>query len=226
MSATNAEAVGRVPVFPLPEAVLFPRQVLPLHIFEPRYRVMVTDALAGAKLIAVALLKHNYESEYFTSHAPIHRLVGLGRIIASERLEGGKFNILLRGEARAEVAEEFPGRPYRWARVKRVEPGDSAPAAIRAELRRELCEAIHAHLAAEAEICDHYLQLFETPLPLGELTDLIAGGLPVVGEVRQCLLAELDTCTRAKMLLEHIHTLASVTRRARNIERCRDWKLN
>jgi Lon protease-like protein len=226
VSETNAEAVQRVPVFPLPEAVLFPRQVLPLHIFEPRYRVMVTDALAGARLIAVALLKPNYESQYFTSHAPIHRLVGLGRIIASEKLEGGKFNILLRGEARAEVAEEFPGRPYRWARLKQVESGCNSGAATREELRRELCEAIHAHLAAEAEICDHYLRLFETPLPLGELTDLIAGGLPVVGELRQCLLAELDTCTRAKMLLEHIHTLASVTRRARDVDQRRDWKLN
>jgi Lon protease-like protein len=111
-----------VPVFPLPEVVLFPRQILPLHVFEPRYRAMVADALEGERTIAIALLKPEYEPDYFTPHAPIHTLVGVGRIIASERLEEGKYNILLRGRTRAKIVDEIAGRPYRVARIEPVQP--------------------------------------------------------------------------------------------------------
>jgi Lon protease-like protein len=215
-----------VPVFPLPEAVLFPRQVLPLHIFEPRYRTMVADALAGEKAIAIALLKPKYERYYFTSRAPIHPLVGVGRIVAAEKLDDGKFNILLRGEARATVLEELAGRPYRLARIQTVESSCNSSPAIRAQLRRDLLEAIRQQLATEADACGHYLHLFEAPLSLGELADLIAGRLPVAGELRQRLLAEVEACARVKMLLGHIHTLGTVARNARRADQRTKWKLN
>lgn len=215
-----------VPVFPLPEAVLFPRQVLPLHVFEPRYRTMVADAIAGERFVATALLKPEYEPQYFTLHAPIHRLVGVGRIIAAEELDGGKYNILLRGEARARLLEELPGRPYRFARIQILQPHCNASPETRAELRRELYAAIRQYVATDGDSCEQHLRLFDTQLSLGELADLIAGGLPVVGELRQCLLAELKTCPRTKMLLEQIRTLGSVARRARSIDQAASWKLN
>jgi Lon protease-like protein len=215
-----------VPVFPLPEVVLFPRQVLPLHIFEPRYRAMVSDALTGERAIAIALLKPDYEADYFTSHAPIHTLVGVGRIIASEKLDDGKYNILLRGEARAKIVEELPGRPYRLARVETILPRCGASAEARRQLRCELFDAIRQHLGSAAECGEHCLQLFETPLSLGELTDLIAGWLGVAGELRQFLLAELETCARARFLLEQLRTIGLVTHRARHVEQHAEWQRN
>ncbi len=226
MNEAPAKVPELVPVFPLPEAVLFPRQVLPLHIFEPRYRAMVADALSGERMIAIALLKPNYEPHYFTSRAPIHRLVGVGRIIAAEKLDNGKLNIMLRGEARANLLEELPGRPYRIARIQAVESCCNSSPAIRAQLRRELSEAVRQHLPKMDDACEQYLQLFEAPLSLGELADLIAGGLPIVGELRQGLLAELEACNRVRMLLAHVHTLAAVARGARSTNQRTPWKLN
>jgi len=215
-----------VPVFPLPEVVLFPRQVLPLHIFEPRYRAMVADALSGERVIAIALLKPDYEPHYFTSYAPIHAVVGVGRIIASEKLDGDKYNILLRGETRATIVEEFQNRPYRLARISTAQPRCDVPTEVRRQLRRELFDAIGQHLATEAECGEQYLQLFEAPLSLGELADLIAGGLPVAAELRQYLLAELESSARARFVLEQLHTLGSVTLHARRVEQHAEWQRN
>jgi Lon protease-like protein len=215
-----------VPVFPLPEVVLFPRQVLPLHVFEPRYRAMAADALAGERAIALALLKPGYEEHYFTAHAPIHKLVGVGRIIASEKLDEGKYNILLRGETRAAIVEELPGRPYRLARVEPVAGRCEASPEARRQLRCELYDAVRQHVGGEAECGEQYLKLFEAPLSLGELTDLIASGLPVVGELRQNLLTELDSGTRTRLLLEQLRTLCLTIGRARRIEQHTEWQLN
>jgi Lon protease-like protein len=226
VNESPAKVPELVPVFPLPEAVLFPRQVLPLHIFEPRYRAMVADALAGERMIAIALLKPNYEPHYFTARAPIHRLVGVGRIIAAEKLDDGKCNILLRGEARANLVDELPGHPYRIARIQTVESCCNSSPAIRAQLRRQLFEAVRQHLATEDGACEHYLQLFTAPLSLGELADLIAGALPIVGELQHGLLAELEACARVRMLLAHVHTLGAVTRDAYKPSRRTPWKLN
>src|SRR5436305_10266267 len=78
-----------VPLFPLPNVVLFPRAVLPLHIFEERYKVMTADALAGDKLIAMALLRTGWEKNYY-GKAAIERVVCLGQILTHEQLDDGK----------------------------------------------------------------------------------------------------------------------------------------
>src|SRR5262245_53659368 len=96
---------GSAPVFPLPNVVLFPHVALPLHIFEPRYREMIADALEGERLIAMALLKPGWE-ELYEEKPAIHEMVCLGRITAEESLEDGKYNIVLTGLTRALVVEE------------------------------------------------------------------------------------------------------------------------
>jgi hypothetical protein len=214
-----------VPVFPLPEGVLFPRQILPLHMFEPRYRTMVADALAGEKLIAVALLRPNYEPHYFTSHAPIHRIMGVGRIVHAEQLASGKYNIILHGETRARVVEEFPGRPYRFARIETLETYSNGAPGTRERLRRELLAGVERHLTRRG-FGGLHAKLVKAALPLGQLADVVATQLPVAGEVRQCLLAELDACVRTEMLLEQIRAVASVARHARPVEQSAAWHLN
>lgn len=216
-----------VPVFPLPEVVLFPGQLLPLHIFEPRYRAMVSDALADHRCLSIALLRPNFEPHYFTSHAPIHRVVGVGRIVRAQPLTGGKYNILVRGLARAELIEERDGRPYRLARVRMLPPHCNGSPEQRTQLRHELCLALQEAPTIWTEPAEEYARLFAAPLSLGELVDALASRLPLVGELRQRLLAEPESCARASLLLKEIRTLiaASGRRPLKRRGRCQ-WDFN
>src|SRR6188508_1840905 len=93
----NFSGVARL--FPLPNLVFFPQVMQPLHIFEPRYRQMTTDALAGDRLIALVLPKPGWEPDY--AGAPdVHPVACLGKIVADQKMDDGRFNILLRGLSR------------------------------------------------------------------------------------------------------------------------------
>src|SRR5687767_4350769 len=113
-SAGGANAQGllrAVPLFPLPNVVLFPRAVLPLHIFEERYKLMTAHALAGERLVAMALLKPGWEKNYY--HKPaIEPVVCVGMILTHEKLPDGKYNFLLQGQSRARVMRDVGDLPY------------------------------------------------------------------------------------------------------------------
>src|SRR3954468_5096702 len=94
-----------IALFPLPNCVLFPGVVQPLHIFEPRYREMLREALAGQSAIGMALLMPGWEQDYYGCPA-IHRRLCVGRVIAHEQLADGKYNLLLQGVMRADVVSE------------------------------------------------------------------------------------------------------------------------
>jgi len=108
----------RIPLFPLPGVVLFPGTLLPLHIFEDRYRRMVAHALAGERLIGMAMLKPPVDVD--AGDSPIFEIGGAGRIVESEELEDGRYNILLEGKFRYRVIAECPGESYRAADVEPV----------------------------------------------------------------------------------------------------------
>ena len=93
---------GTARLFPLPNLVLFPHVVQPLHIFEARYRQMMADALDDDRLLAMALLRPGWEEEYDKRPA-IHPMVCLGRIAEEERLADGRYNLMLQGLSRARV---------------------------------------------------------------------------------------------------------------------------
>jgi Lon protease-like protein len=105
-----------IPLFPLPNAVLFPHLLLPLHVFEPRYRAMTRDALDGPGLIGMVLLKPGWEDGY-RGRPAIHSTGTAGRIREWESLPDGRFNIVLLGLREFEVSEEYEDRSYRYARV-------------------------------------------------------------------------------------------------------------
>ena len=106
-----------VPVFPLPNVVLFPHAVVPLHVFELRYRTMVRDALAGERLIALALLKPGWEGEYEGSPA-FHDLGCLARFEAVEWLPDGCYDLKLLGLSRVRLGAPVREFPYRAVRVE------------------------------------------------------------------------------------------------------------
>jgi Lon protease-like protein len=106
-----------LPLFPLPNVVLFPNVFLPLHIFEPRYRDMVSDALAGDRLIGMVLLRPGWEQEYDGQPA-VYPIGCSGLITHVERLADGRFNLVLRGVERFKILSENRDRRYRRAIVE------------------------------------------------------------------------------------------------------------
>ena len=107
-----------IPIFPLPNVVLFPNVFLPLHIFEPRYRTMVSEALDEDRIIGMVLLRPGWESEY-DGRPAIYEVGCAGLITHAERLGDGRFNIVLQGLEKFRVIDEEGDerRPYRLANV-------------------------------------------------------------------------------------------------------------
>src|SRR5215213_4281588 len=131
--------LSRIPLFPLPGVVLFPRAVLPLHIFEDRCRAMTRDALVGDRMIAMAMLRPGWEKSYYGRPA-IEPVVCVGRILSHEKLADGKYNFLLQGVQRARIVEEWPSDDrYRIARLSRLEETPALEIDLD-EQRRQLTE--------------------------------------------------------------------------------------
>ena len=129
-------ALLRVPIFPLAGALLFPRTQLPLHIFEPRYRAMVRDALASDRLIAMVQPKDGEEP------AALFEIGCIGRISACDELDDGRFNIVLEGLSRFRIAREAEvSTPYRQVDADRSGFDEDSEAVLgiaqRAEIERE-----------------------------------------------------------------------------------------
>ena len=196
---------GRVPLFPLPDCVHFPHTLLPLHVFEPRYRAMTRDALAGDRLIAVARLVPGLDSDHLTDRPPIHHVVTVGRIMAEEELDDGRFYLVLRGITRARVRRELPtDAPYRVAELEPL--ADRRPArdyVDRDARRRQLAESFQT-LHPEADLCDVLRKAFGTPPALGMLSDVIASVLHLPPGEAQELLDQVDVDVRADTVLRHL----------------------
>jgi uncharacterized protein len=106
-----------IPIFPLPNVVLFPNVFLPLHIFEPRYREMVADTLTGDRIIGMVLLRPGWESDY-DGRPPVYPIGCAGVVTNAERLSDGRYNIVLQGLEKFKILGEDDGRTYRIARVE------------------------------------------------------------------------------------------------------------
>jgi Lon protease-like protein len=114
-------------LFPLPNVVLFPNVFLPLHIFEPRYREMVADALASDRMIGIVLLRPGWDRDY-EGRPPIYAIGCNGVLTHTERLPDGRYNLVLRGIERFRIIEEDHALSYRRAVVEplREQPLDAA----------------------------------------------------------------------------------------------------
>ncbi len=178
------------PLLPLPNAVLFPRAVLPLHIFEERYRTLTRDALDGSRLIAMGLLKPGYETRYDTKDVSVHSTVCLGQILREERLSDGRYNFLLQGIVRAKVIRENHDRSYRQAILQPQCP-DVVAAAQETDclqtIGRMLSEPPLKDLAKDSG----WLELFKcADICLSDLLDLLASVMFCTPEEKQAFLAE------------------------------------
>src|SRR2546425_11631829 len=123
---TIRRALPALPIFPLPGAVLLPHAMVPLHIFEPRYRKMTQDCDAGLRVLALA----NIPDDRAAAERPPRVLpaIGIGVLTRVDRLPDGRFNIVLRGVQRAVIERELPtAEPYRLLRAPPASPPPAAP---------------------------------------------------------------------------------------------------
>jgi uncharacterized protein len=132
-----------IPLFPLPNVVLFPRMSLSLNVFEPRYRRMVADALEGSRTIGMTLLKPGWEGDY-EGRPPVYPVGCAGHLEQCEALPDGRFQIVLRGLARFRIGEERPGGPYRLAAVLPLEDAMGDPASLDAARKRVMAAIAQA----------------------------------------------------------------------------------
>ncbi len=136
-----------VPVFPLPNVVLFPGAILPLHVFEPRYREMLQDALAADRLIAIALLQPCATDEY-QSNPPFHTTVCVGHVVHVRERKDGRADIAVLGIAAGRAEPVVTDKPYRMANVELM--ADTYEAALDHE--EKLATALHAATDGKAPI--------------------------------------------------------------------------
>src|SRR5512139_1621975 len=109
-----------VPLFPLPNVVLFPKTPVPLYIFEERYRTMIQETVAGTGELVIALLRSGSEQSY-SSISAVHDIACLGKIETCEELRDGKYNIVVVGLHRVKILREVQHSPYRLVEVERLD---------------------------------------------------------------------------------------------------------
>jgi Lon protease-like protein len=202
---------GRVRLFPLPNLVLFPHVMQPVHIFEPRYRDMLEDALAADRLIAAVLLAPGWETNY-EGRPAMYPIACLGRIASHVRLGDGTHNVLLLGLRRIKLLNELQSmRHFREAEVEIRE--DYYPPRKNEQyqlLTDRLLKAFLKIVPFLPEAEDEFEQLTEADIPLGMLTDIISFMLDIDLRKKQSLLAETDVPKRAKLLLKYLAAAAEV----------------
>jgi Lon protease-like protein len=192
---------GSTRLFPLPNLVLFPFVIQPLHIFEPRYRAMTADALAGDRLISIVLLRPGWEGDY-EGRPALHPVGCLGKIVADQRLDDGRYNLLLRGLRRVKLLDEVPtDRLYRTANVELLQDAGGLGAEAAGALRVRLAEQLPRWVPPEAAAAEQFRKLLDSDLSVGALCDVFAFALPLDAALKQELLEELDVAKRARRLV-------------------------
>lgn len=190
-SRTVLPASGLVPVFPLPGVVFFPRTILPLHVFEPRYRAMVRDAMNGDGLLAVSLLKPGWEANYEGNPA-FHSVATVGRIEDLDTLKDGRFNLRLVGLARVELGAVVADHPYRTVNA-RLFP-ESAADESSPDIRAAKLDLLASHGCLVRELTDGGGQgiILDERMPFETAVNGACANLPVEPSIRQSLLEEND----------------------------------
>lgn len=180
-----------VPVFPLPNVVLFPHTYLPLHIFEPRYREMVHDASSRDQCIGMALLKDGWEDAYEES-PPMFEQGVVGRMVSVKKMPDGRYNIILQGLRRCLYEEHDVSTRYRQATISLL-PEDSS---------ETLDSALLVHLAGAAKeylllqkADDQYQLISSGKMSDRVLVNSLSAGLDFSPDEKQFLL-ESETLTQ------------------------------
>jgi uncharacterized protein len=194
-----------LPIFPLPELTFFPHTLLPLHVFEARYRTMVMDCLARDRRMAVVGLKPGYEPAYEGKPA-VYPVAGVGRIVQSERLATGRFNILLKGEGRVRIDRELPSdtlyRMVAGSLLGETGAERDGVGALAARVTGRCLGILRAVNRPTAE-----MEKALAGAAPGAVCDRIASAIIPEAAARQALLEEMDVERRLSKLAEGLDDL-------------------
>jgi Lon protease-like protein len=202
----NPAALSSLPIFPLPNCVLLPGGLMPLHVFEPRYRELTRDCLAGDQLMGVARLRPGFESSTY-GRPPVYETCGVGKIICSEELPDGRFALLLRGVARVAIARELPSeRKYRLVEAHPLDDMSYDTQDAHAHHRRliQLCDRLAEVIDKGGSQLRDLVRGFDSP---GACADAVAAALVMDTDARQELLEALDPMVRLQRTLGHVSHL-------------------
>lgn len=211
IESSDRRQLSDLAIFPLPDAVLLPGALLPLHVFEQRYRDMVRDVLADDRLLGIARLRPGYEADYY-GRPPVYDTCGVGVIVADEALDDGRYNILVRGLGRARIEEELAvATSYRRVRARVLPDGRSRrPEVVSATFDQliALCGRLADAIGDDAEpLCD----LMSHAASPAACADLLGAALMRDPDERQRLLETLDPADRLEAVLARVsHLLAKV----------------
>jgi Lon protease-like protein len=184
---------------PLPNAILFPRVLLPLYIFEPRYKIMLADCLKGDRMFAVALLRKGWEKE---GHNPTpHPVAGIGVIRTCVGRPDGSANLILEGVARVQISEYVKLRPYRVARVEPLRGSEDAAVVKHEPLMRVVSELAKARARVGAGLPKSVLTALRSVKNADYLSDLVSYTLLDDYYDKQAMLETLDTDERLEKLV-------------------------
>jgi Lon protease-like protein len=190
------DTVDGLIVFPLPEVALFPHALVPLHLFEPRYRAMARDCLASTRQLALATLAPGFEADY-DGRPPWNPLCGMGEIVAHHRHADGRFDILVRGTQRVRLEVELAAgdEPYRRARAAVL--GDAYRPGVDLALARQallaLCDRLAEVLPTGGDTLRALARQEEDP---AATVDVLAAALVTDPARRQALIVERDVLAR------------------------------
>jgi Lon protease-like protein len=202
----EASDLDELSIFPLPNVTLFPGAALPLHVFEPRYRELVTDAPAGRGILAVARLQPGFEQDY-DGRPPVFDVCGVGAIELHKQRSDGRFDIQLRGLARVRIVEELPPqRAYRQVRAARLRDLPVEPALVAAWQVKlgSLWERLSGHLP---EPVRDLRALTRGADDAAAYADRLASAMVADPDACQQLLAEVDPAERLRLLTARVQEL-------------------
>ncbi len=210
-----------MPLFPLDSAVLLPQQVVPLHIFEPRYRQMIQHALDGPGQIALAVFEGQRWKQEYHGRPPLRPAVCVGQIVQHERLPDGRYNILVQGICRARIIEELEPNESRQYRTALLEPVGVEASSIDAstgelaDIRERLEELLtHGTLTrlAMAEPVLRFVRSSEVTVPA--LLEIVSFTMLTGAELHYRLLAEESVRARAGLIFGELSHMDALIRRA------------
>jgi uncharacterized protein len=189
-----------IPLFPLPNVVLFPRTPMPLYIFEERYRTMVREAIAGSGELVIALLRGGSEQGY-TGLSSVYTVACLGKIESYEELEDGKYNIVVIGLQRVRILREIQHSPYRMVEVEKLESSaGNSSAADNVERHNHLGGLFAKFTELATGVKQQALELMPQ-LDFESLVNMVAMTLNLAIEQKQALLEIDDTSQRCDVLI-------------------------
>jgi uncharacterized protein len=207
-SLVDFSGIGRL--FPLPNLVLFPHVMQPLHIFEPRYRELLEDALAGDRMIVMAVLAPGWQRNY-EGRPKVHSMACLGHITTHCRLADGTYNVLVLGLQRVRLLRELAtARSFREAKIKLCEDQYRGGSLRRQRaLQQQFRDVLVQVLPTMPEAREQLDQLLGNNVPLGLLTDVVSYLLDIDLARKQSLLAEVNVYRRADLLLTDLSEAAA-----------------